>query len=216
MRESAGMCSSVTPTRSSFGRTGTWWRRCAARGASWGQAVSRAATMPSGSTNHCCPQLRRIRPSRARFGRPQTQPPADLPTLDPGSRPPDCPIVAVFPWRRPQAMVQRMITERFDDLDGSPAVETIRFGYAGRDYEIDLNEEHAAALDDAVAPYLEHARRANGVQPRQRRGRKTEDGHRRRPEELRAIRQWAREQGLQVSDRGRIAADVVEKYEAAH
>src|SRR5512144_1162248 len=110
-------------------------------------------------------------------------------------------------------MVQRMITERFDDLDGSPAVETVRFGYAGRDYEIDLNEKHAAALDEALAAYVEHARRADGGKPR--RGRRVE-GERRSPEELRAIRQWAREQGLRVSDRGRIAADVIAKYEAAH
>ena len=109
-------------------------------------------------------------------------------------------------------MVQRVITERFDDFDGSPAVETVRFGYAGREYEIDLNEEHAAALDEAFALYVEHARRADGVKPR--RARPAEE--RRSPEELRAIRRWAREQGLQVSDRGRIAADIVAKYDAAH
>ena len=109
-------------------------------------------------------------------------------------------------------MVQRLITERFDDLDGSPAVETVRFGYAGRDYEIDLNEEHAAALDEALAAYVEHARRADGVKPR--RARPAEE--RRSPEELRAIRRWAREQGLQVSDRGRIAAEIVAKYDEAH
>jgi nucleoid-associated protein Lsr2 len=111
-------------------------------------------------------------------------------------------------------MAQRVITERFDDLDGSPAVEIVRFGYAGRDYEIDLNEEHAAALDEALATYIEHARRVERAAERQRRGRKTEEERRRRPEELRAIRQWAREQGLQVSDRGRIAADIVAKYDA--
>src|SRR5512144_1300684 len=111
-------------------------------------------------------------------------------------------------------MVQRVTTERIDDLDGSPAVETVRFGYAGREYEIDLNEEHAAQLDEAFARYLEHARRADGVKP-QRRGRRSK-GERRSPEELRAIRQWAREQGLQVSDRGRISADIVAKYDAAH
>jgi hypothetical protein len=110
-------------------------------------------------------------------------------------------------------MVQRVITERFDDLDGSPAVETVRFGYAGREYEIDLNEEHASELDEALAPYIEHARRADGVKPR--RGRRAEE-ERRSPAELRAIRQWAREQGLQVSDRGRIAADIVAKYDAVH
>jgi hypothetical protein len=110
-------------------------------------------------------------------------------------------------------MVQRMITERFDDLDGSPATETVQFGYAGREYEIDLNEEHAAALDELLAPYVEHARRANGSKPR--RGGRSEP-ERRTAAELRAIRQWAREQGLQVSDRGRIAADIVAKYDAAH
>jgi hypothetical protein len=110
-------------------------------------------------------------------------------------------------------MVQRMITERFDDLDGSPAVETVRFGYAGREYEIDLSEEHASQLDELLAPYLEHARKVDGVKPR--RVRRAEGEKQRRPEELRAIRQWAREQGLQVSDRGRIAADIVAKYDAA-
>jgi hypothetical protein len=109
-------------------------------------------------------------------------------------------------------MVQRVITERLDDLDGSPAVETVRFGYAGREYEIDLNEEHASELDEALAPYIEHARRADGVKPRRARS----AGERRSPEELRAIRQWAREQGLQVSDRGRISADIVAKYDSAH
>src|SRR5512135_2161519 len=108
-------------------------------------------------------------------------------------------------------MVQRVITERFDDLDGSPAVETVRFGYAGREYEIDLSEEHAAALDETFATYLGHARRVNGDQPRRKRARKAEESHR-SPAELRAIRQWAREQGLQVSDRGRIAAAVIAKY----
>jgi hypothetical protein len=110
-------------------------------------------------------------------------------------------------------MAQRVVTERFDDLDGSPAVEIVRFGYAGREYEIDLNEEHAAALDEALATYIEHARRVDKPQPR--RGRRA-DGERRSPHELRAIRQWAREQGLQVSERGRIAADIVAKYDAAH
>src|SRR5512135_2725524 len=124
----------------------------------------------------------------------------------------DVVLSCTLPYKETSDMAQRVITERVDDLDGSPAVETVRFGYAGRDYEIDLSEEHAAALDEALAPYLEHARRANGGKPA--RGRRAE-GARRSAAELRAIRQWAREQGLQVSDRGRIAADVVAKYDAA-
>ncbi len=112
-------------------------------------------------------------------------------------------------------MVQRTITERFDDLDGSPAVETVRFVYEGREFEIDLNEEHAAELHELLAPYVEHGRRANGGKP-SRRPRPAEGERRRRPEELRAIRQWAREQGLQVSERGRIAGDILAQYDAAH
>ncbi len=56
-------------------------------------------------------------------------------------------------------MARRAAVELVDDLDGSPAVQTVRFGYDGRDYEIELNEEHAAELDEFLAPYLEHARR---------------------------------------------------------
>jgi hypothetical protein len=112
-------------------------------------------------------------------------------------------------------MVQRVITERYDDLDGSPAVKSVQFGYAGREYAIDLNEEHTRELDQLLSPYVEHARKVDGAQPRQRRARRSE-GERRSPEELRAIRQWAREQGLRVSDRGRIAADIMTKYEEAH
>ena len=111
-------------------------------------------------------------------------------------------------------MVQRTITERLDDFDGSPAVETVRFGYAGRDYEVDLSEEHAAELDELLAPYIEHGRRVQDGAPQQRARRSERAG--RSPTDLRAIRQWAREQGLQVSDRGRISADIVAKYDAVH
>jgi hypothetical protein len=117
--------------------------------------------------------------------------------------------------RRQQAMAQRVITERLDDLDGSTADETVRFGYAGHSYEIDLTKEHANELDQLLSPYVEHARRVGGGEARPRRGRKA-GSERRSPAELRAIRQWARERGLQVSDQGRIAADIVAKYEAAH
>src|SRR5512135_2585112 len=125
----------------------------------------------------------------------------------------DVVLSCTLPYKETSDMAQRVITERVDDLDGSPAVETVRFGYAGRDYEIDLSEEHAAELDELLAPYIEHGRRADGAKPS--RGRRSE-GQRRSPAELHAIRQWAREQGLQVSDRGRIAADILAKYDAAH
>src|SRR5512143_2122588 len=56
-------------------------------------------------------------------------------------------------------MARRTVVELVDDLDGSPAAATVRFGYDGQDYEIALSEEHAAELDEFLAPYLEHARR---------------------------------------------------------
>ena len=116
-------------------------------------------------------------------------------------------------WKSVRVMAERVLRQLVDDLDGSEAVETVRFAYAGREYEIDLNEEHAAELDEFLAGYIEYARRVNGVKPR--RARRVAGG-RRSPEELQAIRQWAREQGLQVSDRGRIAAIIVARYDAAH
>jgi nucleoid-associated protein Lsr2 len=108
-------------------------------------------------------------------------------------------------------MVQRMMS--FDDFDGSTDAQTVRYGYGGHTYEIDLSEEHLKELDQLLSRYIEHSRRVDEVKP-ERRGR-PDEGARRSPEELRAIRQWAREQGLQVSDRGRIAADIVAKYDAS-
>lgn len=114
-------------------------------------------------------------------------------------------------------MVQRM--QAFDDFDGSEAAETVRYSYDGRDFEIDLSEEHAREFDEFLAKYIEHSRKVERAQPepqpRQRRARRS-GGERRSPEELHTIRQWARAQGFQVSDRGRIKADILEKYDAAH
>jgi hypothetical protein len=96
-----------------------------------------------------------------------------------------------------------------DDLDGGPADETIRFGFGGTEYEIDLNKKNARALRKQLAPFLEHARRAG---PGQRRGpARTAPGHGRAAH----IRAWANERGIAVSGRGRIPANVVEQYEAA-
>jgi len=94
-----------------------------------------------------------------------------------------------------------------DDLDGGPAEETVRFGLDGAQYEIDLSEENAAKLRDAVRPFIAKARRAQSKQtPKQARptGKSNPD--------TAAIRQWARENGHPVSDRGRIHQDVQKAY----
>lgn len=98
-----------------------------------------------------------------------------------------------------------------DDLDGGPAEETVRFGLDGAQYEIDLSEENATKLREAVRPFIAKARRAQSKQtPKQARptGKSNPD--------TAAIRQWARENGLPVSDRGRIHQDVQKAYYDAH
>jgi Lsr2 len=104
-------------------------------------------------------------------------------------------------------MVRRTIVALEDDLDGGPANETVRFGVGGAEYEIDLSEKNAAKLRKQLAPFVEHARRA-GSQPR--RPVRTAASRRR----SREIRDWAREQGIQLSERGRIPAGIAAQYEA--
>jgi Lsr2 len=95
-----------------------------------------------------------------------------------------------------------------DDIEGGPAEETLRFGLDGREYEIDLSSTNAAAFRQQIAPYIEHARRAGSRQP-QRLVRTT--ASRERSADIRA---WARDNGIAVSERGRIPASVIERYEA--
>jgi hypothetical protein len=104
-------------------------------------------------------------------------------------------------------MARRTIVALEDDLDGGPADETVRFGVGGAEYEIDLSEKNAAKLRKQLAPFVEHARRA-GTQPR--RPVRTAASRRR----SRDIREWARERGIQLSERGRIPAGIAAQYEA--
>lgn len=99
-----------------------------------------------------------------------------------------------------------------DDLDGGDAVESVVFGIDDRTYEIDLNEEHAAELRDALAPFVGAARRAGGSGAPAARQKSSSRSPRSR-EETAAIRQWAVEQGHEVSARGRIPSAVIEAYE---
>jgi Lsr2 len=104
-------------------------------------------------------------------------------------------------------MARKTIVVLQDDLDGGPADETLHFGIGGLEYEIDLSEKNAARLRKQLAPFVEHARKA-GRAPR--RVARTAASRRR----SRDIRAWAREQGIPLSERGRIPASVVEQYEA--
>jgi hypothetical protein len=106
-------------------------------------------------------------------------------------------------------MAQRVTVRLEDDLDGGPAEETVRFGFGGAEYEIDLNAKNAAAFRKRLAPFVEHGRKAGRAVAR-RPARSA--ASRQRSGDIRA---WARDQGIAVSERGRIPASVVEQYQAA-
>ena len=100
-----------------------------------------------------------------------------------------------------------------DDIDGQEAQETLTFALDGRAYEIDLSQTNAAKLRDVFAPWIAAGRRAGttsarkGAEPTPRRSRSEDSG---------TIRRWAADNGIEVSSRGRIPAEVRAKYEAAH
>ena len=85
-----------------------------------------------------------------------------------------------------------------------------RFSIDGRDYEIDLCLRHSERFDDAIGQFAAHARKASA---RVVRATRRTAAHRRHSAQVRA---WAKANGFAVSERGRIPADVVSKYEATH
>ncbi len=106
-------------------------------------------------------------------------------------------------------MSQKVTVALEDDLDGGPADETVRFGFEGTGYEIDLSAKNARAFREKLAPFIEHARKA-GRGPARRTAR-TSAGRQRSGE----VRAWAQDHGIAVSARGRIPASVLEQYQAA-
>lgn len=106
-------------------------------------------------------------------------------------------------------MAQRVQILLEDDLDGSEATETVNFALDGKTYEIDLSAKNSAQLRDDFAKWTGHARAVRGrgriVQPRST-GRT----------DLNKVREWGRNNGFKVSDRGRVSAEVQEAYARAN
>jgi hypothetical protein len=109
-------------------------------------------------------------------------------------------------------MAQKVQTLIVDDLDGSAAEGTVRFALDGTEYEIDLHAEHAQQLRDALAACVRAARRAAGSSRRPGRGRRQAPAGEVNTTE---VREWAKTQGIEVKDRGRIPAELVVKFKAA-
>ena len=110
-------------------------------------------------------------------------------------------------------MAQRIQTIFIDDLDGSEAEGTVRFGLNGMDYEIDLSTAHAEAMQKALETYIEAGRKVSGPARRAGRGsgRRTAGGGSNSSD----VREWAKAQGIEVKDRGRVPAELVVKFKAA-
>lgn len=106
-------------------------------------------------------------------------------------------------------MAQRTQILLIDDVDESPATETVRFGLDGVNYEIDLNDSNSLKLRNALEQWVTSARRSGG-----RRSVRGTNGASKR--DLASVRAWARQNGHDVSSRGRVPAVVQEAYDQAH
>jgi hypothetical protein len=96
-----------------------------------------------------------------------------------------------------------------DDLDGSPDAETVAFSFDGHNYEIDLGKKSRARFQNSLQPFMDAGRRTahrRTAKPSRSDGSRTDRA---------AVRAWAAGQGLKVSERGRISAEVLSKYDAA-
>ncbi len=113
---------------------------------------------------------------------------------------------------RTNTMARKVTTVLIDDLTGENADETVEFGIDGKLYEIELTADNASRLRELLAGYVKVARRAERPAST---GRKTASPKASRSD-LAEIREWARSKGYEVSDRGRIRADIVEAYDKAH
>jgi hypothetical protein len=118
-------------------------------------------------------------------------------------------------------MAQRTIVTLVDDLTGEVAenISTVEFALDGRAYELDLTDENSAKLHDALSQYVNAARKIGGQRrsvTRPDRGTKSASrttSYNR--ETLKSIREWAKKNSHNVSDRGRLPAEVLQAWETA-
>ena len=117
-------------------------------------------------------------------------------------------------------MARKIVHQLVDDMDGTVLEpgegQTVLFSLDGIAYEIDLTDENASALRDAVSPYVAAGRAVAGGRGARRttvaRGGRRRTGQR----DYGPIRAWAKENGYELSDRGRVPAAVLEAFDAAH
>ncbi|MFI9206151.1 Lsr2 family protein [Streptomyces sp. NPDC053048] len=111
-------------------------------------------------------------------------------------------------------MAQKVQVLLVDDLNGGEADETVTFALDGKSYEIDLTTDNADKLREALADYVKAARRTGGRATAGRgKARAVAAGG---TQDTAKIRAWAKENGYNVNDRGRVPAEIREAYEKAN
>ena len=109
-------------------------------------------------------------------------------------------------------MAQKIQTLFIDDIDGGEAEGTVRFSLDGTEYEIDLSTKHNEELRSTLRGYIDHARKVSGSA---RRSAPARGGRKPSTVDTVAVRAWARENGYDIKDRGRVPAELVAKYREA-
>ena len=111
-------------------------------------------------------------------------------------------------------MAQRTTVVITDDLDGTEGADTVTFAFEGIEYQVDLSESNVKKLKKALDPYISAARKTGGRRSSGRRS--SASSGRSASSDTAAIREWARSQGLQVSERGRVPQSIRDQYAAAN
>lgn len=114
-------------------------------------------------------------------------------------------------------MAQKVVREFIDDIDGSQAERTFSFAVDGTQYEIDLSTSNIAEFKQAIGGFIESSRKVKpGSYTYRARSSNGSSGSGRGKEQLKAIREWLRQKGHAVQDRGRIPANLIAEFDAAH
>ncbi|WP_293786321.1 Lsr2 family protein [uncultured Aeromicrobium sp.] len=116
-------------------------------------------------------------------------------------------------------MAKKTIEKFFSDISGEEIennTPTLTFAFDGTTYEIDVTEKEKAEIEKALEPYIRAGRKVSGAAVSRRRNRRSGGSTSNSGSQAKEIRAWAKEQGIDVPARGRIPADVLEKYHAAN
>lgn len=117
-------------------------------------------------------------------------------------------------------MAERIVRQLIDDIDDSEIPEgggaRIEFSVRGVEYAIDLSAANTAKFDKALKPYIAAAQQLRRTIPQRKPKALTQPTANLTGEQSAAVRDWARDNGYEVSSRGRIKAEIIQAFEAAH